>query len=234
MGSDRFTRLTELTPRRFHITANPPFGVGFVLCGHVNEGNEDDTGSQFFNQRGGIANCKPGIWTSMTRQVGDPGDDFSLECILRWVEPGTIDLSQSVQDWEAYERETREKDLEVKSSKIVPEGTTWQRAGQYLMMVGSAAKLMFGTENGEEELDFEFYTETLTLNGWEMGAGANARFTIGGMNYEVGGPPRVAIAEKDGKVIAVRIYGGPEYDNDDSEGREEGFSSDEETAVVGI
>lgn len=49
---------------------------------------------------------------------------------------------------------------------------------------------------------------------------------------EVGGPPRVAVAEENGQVIAVRLYGGPDYDEDDSEGTEEGFSSDEDKQEV--
>jgi len=131
----------------------------------------------------------------MTRQVGEPGDDFSVECILRWVEAGTIDISQPVKDWEAYEKETREKDLEVKMSEIVPKGTKWRKAGSYYddggvcsvisteyLTKDAAKKIMFGAEGEEEEIDFGFYTETLTLNGWEMSAGANERFTIGGMN----------------------------------------------------
>ncbi len=49
---------------------------------------------------------------------------------------------------------------------------------------------------------------------------------------EVGGPPRVALAEENGQVIAVRLYGGPDYDADESDGTEEGFSSEEEKEEV--
>jgi len=196
MATDRFTRLQALTPRRFHISASPPFAApfdaNFVLCGHVNS-EYDASGSQFFGQHFGIRNCKPGIWTSITRQVGPLDEEFSLECILRWVEPGTIDVSQSVEDWEKYEKETREKDAGVKVSEIVPKGTKWRKAGSYYddggvcsvisteyLSMDVARKIMNVEE--EEEVDYGFYTETLTLNGWEMGAGENARFTIGGMN----------------------------------------------------
>lgn len=161
----------------------------------MNEEEIDDTGSQFLMKRDGIKNCKSGIWTSMIRGVGEPEDDFSIECILRWVEPGIIDMAQSVEKWEKYEKETREKDLEIKMSEIVPKGTKWRRAGSYYddggvcsvisteyLTMDAAKKIMFGTEEDEEEVDFGFYTETLTLNGWEMGAGENERFTIGGMN----------------------------------------------------
>ena len=40
----------------------------------------------------------------------------------------------------------------------------------------------------------------------------------------------MAVAEEDGKVIAVRLHeGGEEYDGNDSDGSEEGFSSGEDT-----
>ncbi|TVY26998.1 hypothetical protein LHYA1_G003852 [Lachnellula hyalina] len=89
-----------------------------------------------------------------------------------------------------------------------------------------------------DEIDSGFYTEALTLNGWEMGAGKNARFTIGGMNFsqdEVGGPPRVSVAKENGQVIANRLHRGPSYDEEEedySQGSEEGLSSDEEEDEV--
>lgn len=130
----------------------------------------------------------------MVRQVGEPGEDFSVECILRWVEPGTIDLCKPVEEWEKYERETREKDAAVKASGIVPKGTKWRKAGSYYDDGGvcsvisteylslDAAKKIFG----DDDVEYGYYTETLTLNGWEMGAGVNDRFTIGGMNCKCG------------------------------------------------
>lgn len=38
------------------------------------------------------------------------------EFILRWVAPGTIDISQSVESWKAYEKATCETDAVVKLS----------------------------------------------------------------------------------------------------------------------
>lgn len=39
----------------------------------------------------------------------------------------------------------------------------------------------------------------------------------------------MAVAEENGKVIAVRLHEGGEHEGNDSEGSEEGFSSDEDT-----
>lgn len=240
----RFDRLLALMPRRFHISTNPPFGVGLVLCGQVNDNDDDEDGSQFQAQRDGIANCKPGIWTSMTREVPKDNPDAldgGLECILRWVEPGTIDISQSVEKWEAYEKRTRGIDVEVKLSQIVPKGTKWRRAGGYFSDDGlcniisteyltheAAKAIQFGPE---DEVDEEFggYYDQITLQGLEPTLDANQHFTIGGMCFvqdEVGAPPRMAVAEEDGQVIAVRMYW--HEDDDDEEGYEEGFDSEEE------
>ena len=191
----RFDRLRKLCPRRFHISENHPFGVGLVLCCHVNE-EDDEDGQQFFTQHDGIRNCKPGIWTSMRRPVTNvsQGDQRS-EYILRWVGPGTIDISQPVEEWEAYEKATREADAAVKLSQIVPKGTKWRRAGSYFSDDGvcaiisteyltkEASETIMGEEAGTK--DYGSYLELLTLNGteaWETPV--NAGFTIGGVDCE--------------------------------------------------
>ena len=47
---------------------------------------------------------------------------------------------------------------------------------------------MFGDRESEEELDFGYYLETLSLNGVEVEASEEQeRFTIGGMNCEFSG-----------------------------------------------
>ncbi|KAL5314712.1 hypothetical protein ACEPPN_017358 [Leptodophora sp. 'Broadleaf-Isolate-01'] len=73
---------------------------------------------------------------------------------------------------------------------------------------------MFGSKDSGGELAFGYYLETLSLNGVEMGIPEDReRFTIGCVNFsqdEVGGPPRIAVAEENGQVIAVRFCCGME------------------------
>ncbi|KUJ24385.1 uncharacterized protein LY89DRAFT_713248 [Mollisia scopiformis] len=237
---DRLRQLTTLTPRRFHISANPPFGIGFLIFGHENEDYHEDNLEEFFNMSDQIRNCKPGIWTSMTRELSDAEPDQpDRECILRWVCEGSIDLAQSVDDWKAYEEATRQGDAAVTISKIVPPGTKWRRHGSYFDDGGictivsteylthkAARAIMFGDGDSDEELDFGYYLETLSLNGADIGVGDQEGLTIGGMNFfqdEVGSPPRIAVAEENGQVIAVRFFlGGEDWS---SEGTEEGLES---------
>jgi hypothetical protein len=192
---DRLDRIFKLTPRRFHISDNPPFGVGLVLCGQVNGDAEDS--EQFFLQHGGIPNCKPGIWTSMRRRVPNPFKDdthteYGVECILRWVEPGTIDISQPVEEWEAYEKATRDADAQVRPSQFVPQGTSWRRTGKYFddggvctvvsteYLTAEAAEKMNSGE--DEDFSYDGYIEQLSLHGVDGGDADNQGFTIGGMN----------------------------------------------------
>ncbi|KAE8440671.1 hypothetical protein EG329_006835 [Mollisiaceae sp. DMI_Dod_QoI] len=239
---DRLRELTALTPRRFYISASPPFGVGLLIFGHENEDYDEDSLEELFNMSDQIRNCKPGIWTSIARKLPDAEPEMpDYECILRWVSDGSIDISQSVEDWKAYEEATRESDANVKLSEIVPPGTKWRRFGSYYDDGGvctivsseylthkAARAIMFGDPESEEELDFGYYLESLSLNGADIGVSAEQeRFTIGGMNFfqdEVGGPPRIAVAEENGQVVAVRFYeGGEDWEE---EGSEKGFESD--------
>jgi hypothetical protein len=192
---DRFDRIMKLTPRRFHISASPPFAApydnSFVLCGQVN-GDEDD-GSIFGNQRDGIRNCKPGIWTSRTLPVSDAfklenfnPEDGEFEALLYWVTEGTVDLSQSVEDWEAYEASTAESDAAVPLKTLFPKGTQWKRSGSYyddggvLAIISTdylsrdAASKIMGVETEDEECDLGYYYDTLTYD--------HDCFTLGGMS----------------------------------------------------
>ncbi|CZR55459.1 uncharacterized protein PAC_05347 [Phialocephala subalpina] len=247
---DRLRQLTTLSPRRFHILANPPLGVGLLIFGHENESYEEENLQEFFNIGDQIRNCKPGIWTSRARKLVDTEPDMpDREYILHWVSEGTIDIEQSVEDWEAYEEATRPEDANVKLSNIVPPGTKWRRYGSYFSDGGvcaivsteylthdAARAIMFGDRQSDEELDYGFYLESLSLNGADIGISEEQRgFTIGGMNFyqdEVGGPPRIAVAEENGQIIAVRFYLGPEEEeNWKSEGTEDGLESEEEGDV---
>jgi hypothetical protein len=190
----RFDRLVTLTPRPFHITSNPPFGVGLVLCGHVN--TYDDNGAQFSLQRDGIRNCKPGIWTSIAVPVS--GGEGMMECILRWVAPGTIDLGQDIEKWETYEEATREMDVESFKSvgEMVGEsGNVLERKkdGSYYddggvccvisteYLTKAAFEKIIDEEKRENLKDgYGFYVETLTISIFD-GQPGNKRFCIGGM-----------------------------------------------------
>jgi hypothetical protein len=203
---DRFTRIMALTPRRFHISATPPFAEPYddslVLCGNVNEGKED--GSVFGNQRSGIKNCKPGIWTSRILPVSKAfrmesyqPEDGEFEVLIYWVSEGEIDMSQSVEEWETYEERTRQSDAAVELTTLFPKDTKWKRAGSYYddggvcsiittdFLTRDAAGKIMGLDVDDEEFNLGFYFETLTLNGWEASTdGKNAGFTLGGMNCE--------------------------------------------------
>lgn len=188
----RFDRLISLTPRRFHISENPPFGVGLVFCGHVNA--NDDSGVLFFRNRAGIPNCKPGIWTSIILPV--PGDEGMMECILHWVESGAIDLGQSVEEWEGYERETRKLDAESWEEwrkkndwdKERKEGVNWRNDGTYYDDGGlcNVISTEYLTREACEKMmaedgEYDFYLETLTLSVMD-GEPQNSGFCIGGMS----------------------------------------------------
>lgn len=149
---------------------------------------DDDSGAQFFLQRDGTRNCKPGIWTSIA--VPAAGEDGMMECILRWVAPGSIDLSQSVEEWERYEEGTRTADLEgFKGIK----GLEWKRDGTYYDDGGVCCVISteYLTREAFEEIvdpeeresledGYAFYIETLTLSIFD-GPPGNERFCIGGM-----------------------------------------------------
>ncbi|KAG0651857.1 hypothetical protein D0Z07_0803 [Hyphodiscus hymeniophilus] len=234
----RFDRLIALTPRRFHISSEPPFGVGLVLCGHVNA--DDDDGSQFFMEHNGIRNCKPGIWTSLAVFSQDEGGEEMTECVLRWVEDGSIDLAQDVKQWEEYEGRTRKLDAESfksvegmvgKDGKVLE----WKRKGTYYddggvcnvvsteyLTRAAFEKIVDAEQRADLEEGYGFYVETLTLSAFD-GPPGNERFCIGGMSFgqdEVGGPPRVSVAEENGQVVAVRIHGG-EDEEDEEAGEDE-------------
>lgn len=194
---DRLRQLTTLTPRRFHISANPPFGVGLLIFGHENESYDEENLEDFFNISDQIRNCKPGIWTSRVRALANvQSEQPDQECILYWVSEGTIDIAQSVEDWKAYEEATRQSDVDIKLSGIVPPGTKWRRFGSYFSDGGictivsteylthkAARAIMFGHRESDEELDYGYYLETLSLNGADIGVSDEQEgFTIGGIN----------------------------------------------------
>jgi hypothetical protein len=164
---DRLNSLMALSPRRFHISANPPFGLGIVICSHMTE--DDDSIDQFTFNHEGIANCKPGIWRSFFRTVHAPEGQWSYpyeptECIVHWVANGTIDLTQSVKDWLAYDMAAREKDATIDLENTVLRGIEWENKGTFsddggicavlsteYLTKEAAAKLMIGGKEDESE-----------------------------------------------------------------------------------
>ncbi|KAF2427525.1 hypothetical protein EJ08DRAFT_662829 [Tothia fuscella] len=233
---DRFTRIMDLTPRRFTYQQHhhsPP-----ALC-----------------YREGIKNCKPGIWTSRKLPVSkvfrldNPNvDDGEFEALLYWVADGRIGLSQSIKDWESYEAATRDVDAVVDLKTIFPDGTKWKRNGSYFddggtcsvisadYLTRKAASRIMNIKPEDEELELGYYYETVTIHGWGHSSGnkKNTDFTLGGMNFNqdaVGGPPRVAVVEEDSQVVAIRLYAGDEDDEvDDESGFVKGFNSDESSS----
>ncbi|KAF8865255.1 hypothetical protein BDZ45DRAFT_668700 [Acephala macrosclerotiorum] len=196
-AEDRLRQLTTLTPRRFHIPANPPLGVGLLIFGHENENYDEENLEEFFNISDQVRNCKPGIWTSRVRALANAEPELpDRECIIYWVSEGTIDIGQSAEDWKAYEKATRQSDADVKLSAIVPPGTKWRRFGSYFSDGGictivsteylthkAARAVIFGDPESNEELGYGYYLETLSLNGADIGVSDEQEgFTIGGMN----------------------------------------------------
>jgi hypothetical protein len=204
---DRFRRILALTPRRFHISATPPFAAPYdyslVLCGMVEGGEED--GSIFSTHNEGIKNCKPGIWTSRKLPVSDAfkrenflPEEGEFEALLYWVSDGLIEISQPVEDWEAYEKATREHDIAVELKTMFPNGTKWKRNGSYYddggvcsiisadYLTRYAASKIMGISFEDDDFHLDGYFGTLTEHGWEYLEPAttedNYSFTLGGMN----------------------------------------------------
>lgn len=85
MLESRLAALTELTPRQFHISSNPPFGVGLVLFGQENQHTSEDCLEEFIMQQDIVRNCKPGIWTLRSREpksIHEDAGDCHRESIL--------------------------------------------------------------------------------------------------------------------------------------------------------
>ncbi|KAH8820771.1 hypothetical protein F5884DRAFT_745116 [Xylogone sp. PMI_703] len=253
----RFRDILALGPVRFYISPKRHFGGDLALLGVENSNSEKMVAHSPNFQV--IPNCKPGIWTSRTRKLKEQkdGEDLGdLECILYWIADGEINLAQSVDDWKKYEEETRDKDVSVKLSQIVPKDTKWRKAGSYYDDGGicniistvylteeAAKKIMFEGEE-EKDLNYTYYVESLTLgyrdNDYIISHARNWNCTLGGMSFgqdAVGGPPNIALAEdENGQVIALRMYKAKIPEGEDEppvEGPEDGFTSadDEEVYV---
>jgi hypothetical protein len=199
MAPNRFDCIMEISPRRFHISASPPYGFGIVFSTHT--ADEMEKSLFRFSTVGseGIRNCKPGIWQSAVKKIKLPAGQLpqlgpNQECFVYWVSAGTIDLAQPVEEWATYDRDDRGQDATIDIDKILPEGVNWAKAGstyddggvcsivstEYLTRL-AAKKVMFGdSDENVGELDYEYYLERIELNHRD-GKRENVNFTLGGM-----------------------------------------------------
>ena len=145
-----------------------------------------------FEQDEGIKHCKPGIWTSVKKLTGREHPDFSEEYFLYWVEAGTIDISQSVDDWKAYEDATRptdEEDTEARLSKFKwKDYHTYYDDGGVCSVISTeyvteeaARRVQFQDVATQDDHDHDFYMEMIAMKARDSEMG-NAGFTIGGLS----------------------------------------------------
>ena len=140
----RLNRILALSPRRFHISANPPFGLGIAITSQLSE--DDVSEEALILNHGGITNCKPGIWRSTYRTIKAPKGEWSYEfdpteVTVHWVEDGTIDIAQPVEDWVEYERVTRETDMTIDLDNDLLKDVKWESRGTFFDDGGVCAVL---------------------------------------------------------------------------------------------
>ncbi|QYS92898.1 hypothetical protein H0G86_000289 [Trichoderma simmonsii] len=212
---DRLSSLLSLCPRYVIVPANPPDGIAFALTGHCQEWEH------LTYQHEGISNCKPGIWKAEVRKV--PGmklGDADLEACLRWVadldENTELDFAISLDAWQAWEQMFKDQfDDFVQWG----EGVTWKHGGTYyddggLFNVISTAYLTAdaaATITGGKYTDWGYdgYLEIITLNDNEGNDIRNYGFNWGGLHFvqdSIGAPPAIALAEKDGQVVGIKLW----------------------------
>jgi hypothetical protein len=195
MSMSRFNQLRHLCPRRFHISANPPSGIGLVYRDIVDFADE-------FDEFDGIKDCKPGIWRSVCIPTARPiGNGFNAsEYILYWVTDGTIDIEQSVEDWKRYEdaaHQADDREVETKLATFDWHGDdSCFSDGGVITLISTdyatreaARKILHGDggtaaeEDDEEEEgeNYEYYMESLVMEALD-GRRETRGFTIGGVS----------------------------------------------------
>ncbi|KAK0763592.1 hypothetical protein N5P37_002969 [Trichoderma harzianum] len=216
---DRLSSLLSLCPRYVIVPANPPDGIAFAMTGNSQEWEH------LTYQHSGISNCKPGIWKAEVRKV--PGMELGnadFEACLRWVadldENTELDFAISLDAWQAWEQMFKDQ---FDDSVEWGEGVTWKHGGTYyddggLFNVISTAYLTTDaaaaiTEGEYTEDDgYDGYLEMITLNDNPINAEDRIRnygFTLGGLHFgqdSIGGPPAIALAEKDGQVVGIKLW----------------------------
>ncbi|KAL7948132.1 hypothetical protein V8C42DRAFT_316780 [Trichoderma barbatum] len=231
---DRLAGLLSLCPRYVVVPANPPDGIAFTLTGHCSEWD------QLTYQHSGISNCKPGVWRAEMREIpGAELGDADCEACLRWVaeldESTELDFAISLDEWQAWEQMFKDR---FDDSVEWDQGIAWKHGGTYYddggifnvistaYLTREAAAMVSEEEYGDDD-GYNGYIEMITLNDNPMNeedCKRNSGFTFGGLHFgqdSIGGPPALAVAEKDGQVVAIKLW------SDDDE-IEEGTPFDEQ------
>ncbi|RFU81153.1 hypothetical protein TARUN_1062 [Trichoderma arundinaceum] len=221
---DRLSGLMSLCPRYIVVSPNPPDGISFAMTGQSQDWD------QLTYWHSGIQNCKPGIWKAEMKVIpGAEVGNANQEACLRWVEDlndgNKLDFGISLDEWQAWEQGFKDRfDESVKWD----EGVAWKHAGTYYddggifavlstaYLTREAAHLIEqGSDPEEEEIDddeYAGYLETITLNDNPISQAdmiRNEGFTLGGLHFgqdAIGGPPAIAVAEKDGQVVGIKLF----------------------------
>ncbi|UKZ74496.1 hypothetical protein TrVFT333_002166 [Trichoderma virens FT-333] len=216
---DRLASLLSLCPRYVVVPANPPDGIAFAMTGQCQEWEH------LTYQHSGISNCKPGIWKAEVRNI--PGAELGnadMEACLRWVadldENAELDFAVSLDEWQAWEQMFKDQ---FDDSVGWDDGVAWKHGGTYYddggifnvisttYLTSEAAAVVTEGEFTEDD-GYDGYLEMITLNDNPMNAEDRMRnygFTFGGLHFgqdSIGGPPAIALAEKDGQVVAIKLW----------------------------
>ncbi|KAK1255645.1 hypothetical protein MKX07_007904 [Trichoderma sp. CBMAI-0711] len=215
---DRLSSLLSLCPRYIVVPPNPPDGIAFAMTGDCQDWD------QLTYWHSGISNCKPGIWKAEIRSIpGAQCGDADYEACLRWVadldDDTELDFGASLDEWQAWEQMFKDRFdgfLEWDSGIIWKHGGTYYDDGGIFNVISTAyltheaAAKVLGDDFNEDEYDG--YLEMITLNDNpinEEDGQRNYGFTLGGLHFgqdSIGGPPAIALAEKDGRVVAIKLW----------------------------
>ncbi|KAM0254622.1 hypothetical protein ACHAQJ_006589 [Trichoderma viride] len=221
---DRLDSLLSLCPRYIVVPSNPPDGIAFAMAGNSQEREH------LTDLHSGISNCKPGIWKAEVKLIaGAELGDADREACLRWVadldESTQLDFRMTLDEWQAWEQMFKDRFDDLVEWD---EGIAWKHAGTYYDDGGlfnvismayltreAAVMILEGADPEEEEIDegeYGGYLETITLNdnfSNSEDSDRNEGFTLGGLHFgqdSIGGPPAIAVAEKDGQVVAIKLF----------------------------
>ncbi|KAK5999169.1 hypothetical protein PT974_01559 [Cladobotryum mycophilum] len=245
---DNLSELLTICPRYIIVPPNPPEGINFALCGQL-QSFDDLT-----DLHNGISNCKPGIWKAEHKNI--PGVDFpdpTSEACLRWVgeldESTDVDFGTSLEEWKSWDQKLKARFDAATEVRKLEQDLTWKLDGTYFndggvfatvstaYLTREAAEAILGDSLDDEFDDDEYvgFLERTTLNDAASDPEEierNSGFTLGGLHFnqdEIGGPPYIAVAERDGQVVAIKLFSDEDAEE---EGREEGFVYDAQPGKV--